>query len=305
MKKLFTFIFMLSAMCALVYAEDFVFDKEAVKQEIDSVIKTELADGGKAVRAKEIKGVVQVIRFNQDIVTRGNKNVSNPNKECIAVVIDDEWAVASKKCRLAKGDKLGDIPGTVDSSSSYNFRIIIGSKEVPVKSYELDNVFLLRAQNFKFNDKANLVLTSDLSALMDSFKDGKFEVDRTNKHRAAYEGQHATYENISSYYGVGRKTYEKDIESVYKDNKTDNMLAQVSSTLFYPKLLRAGDPLFFVKDGQKYLLGFGNAVNLWDNFDGTRTDKVILLKNTRLIWEKINSVDPKAAKRIHDNLLVK
>lgn len=325
MKKLFTFIFMLSAMCTLVYAEDFVFDKEAVKQEIDNAIKTEVADNTqlKSSDDNSLPGLVNVIFFHQEVFnapskySEGNKLVENRNKECIAIVIDDAWAVASKKCLLSKGEKMEPIPGTVERSNASNFRVIFSGKTYNADSYAVGNVFLLRVVNkdgkpvFASAPKANLAFakSADISEFINYFKDGIFEVNRTNKHKAGHDdGQHNAFEDdFHSYYGVDRTTYEKEIEEIYKDNKTNNMLAQVSSTLFYPKLLRAGDPLFYVENGQKYLLGFANATNLWDNFDGTRTDKVILLTypDTRLIWEKVNSIDPKAAKRIHDNILVK
>ena len=71
--------------------------------------------------------------------------------------------------------------------------------------------------------------------------------------------------------------------------------------------LRAGDPLFYIENGNKYLLGFANATNLWDNFDKTRTDKVILLTESdkQEIISKIKSVDPIASKRIEKSILAK
>lgn len=327
MKKALILLFLISAVCpcisAELYASDFIPGKD-LRDEITKTVKTEM-DNQNTEYKEPINsgGLVNVIKFRQEIFTEpsiysaGNKSLENNDKECIAIVIDDSWAVASKKCRLSQGDKLGNISGTVEKASASNFRVIFLDRIYNADSYAVGNVFLLRVVNkdgnpvFAAAPKANLAFakSANITEFVDNFKDGYFEVNRTDKHKAAHDdGQHHAWEdNFHSYYGVGRNTYEKEIKEVYKDDKTNNIIARISASFIRGKLLRAGDPLFYIKNGKRYLLGFANATNLWDNFDNTRTDRVILLTNsdTRQIWEKINSVDPKAAKRIQDNLLVK
>jgi hypothetical protein len=85
------------------------------------------------------------------------------------------------------------------------------------------------------------------------------------------------------------------------------LFARISTSWIGGKELRAGDPLFYIENGKRYLLGFANAVNLWDNFSNTRTDKVLLFTDSDIksILDKIGSVDPEAQKRIRKNVLAK
>ena len=323
MKKLFTLFFLVSVLGPALFSGNIVTNKE-MKETITKTVKTEI-EGNYAPKhvtfgSEDPTGLINVIQFRQNIYNApskysdGNKYVEDLQEgECIAIAIDESWAVASKKCLLAKGEKMKPIPGTVGSSSASNFKIIVSGKTYTADNYKVGNVFLLRVVNekgtpiFLSAPKAGLafVKSSDESEFKNNFEDGYFEVDITDKHTSAYADFHNAYEdNFHSYLGVGRKSYKKEVKEVYKDDKTKDILAQVKSAK-----LRAGDPLFYIENGNKYLLGFANATNLWDNFDNdnTRTNKVILLAESdkQEIISKINSVDPVAGKRIEKSILAK
>ena len=316
MKKLFTLMFLLSAIGSAVYAENLI-DSKDMRDEISKTVKTEVADNQgakiKATNDYDIAGsFVNVIFFRQDIVTESGKSVSNDNKDCVAVAIDDAWAVASKKCRLSQGDKIAPLPGTVKNVSTSNFRIVINDRAYKVDAYETKNLLLLRAVNenenplFSLDFKPKLAYAYELDFEDGRFNKGFFEVNRTNIHKAAYDDSHDVYEdNFHPYYKVGRKTYKKEVKSVHENNTTKNIYAKISTSWIGGKELRAGDPLFYVQDGRRYLLGFGNATNLWDNFSNTRTDNVLLFTYSDIadIVNRIESIDPAAKNRIWKNIL--
>ena len=108
-------------------------------------------------------------------------------------------------------------------------------------------------------------------------------------------------------YNVGRTTYPKTIKSFEYKESEDRIFVRVSKSWIAPKELRAGDPLFYVENGKRHLLGFGYATNLWDNFDGSRTDKVYIFdySDIRDIFETVRSVDKAAEARIVANLVRK
>ena len=323
MKKLFTFLFLISAVCPLIAAEfyDNVISNKEIGNMLNKNIQAEVVDSKDAESDENLganSGLVNVILFHQEIYTEGGREVTHPKKDCVSVVIDDAWVIASKKCLLTKGDNISPLPGRVESSYISRFRVVLNGKTYKVaekNQLTTKNFFLLKVTNengnpvFSVSPKANLAFasSSDKAKFDKEFAGGTFEINRTDKHNSIHDdGHHAVWEdNFSAYYGVGRESYEKEIEALTQEG--DNIIATVSSTWVYPKLLRAGDPLFFIKEGKRYLLGFGNAVNLWDNFDKTRSDKVILLTKSdkEEIIKKIKSVDSKAAARIEKNSLVK
>ena len=323
MKKLIILLFLFSTMCTIIstelYANDVVINKE-MKSQIAQTVKSEVADNS-AIEIKDsgynAGSLVNVIFFNQEITTENGNYVPNSNKECISVVIDDAWAVASKKCVISKGEEISPSSGIADRVSSSNFRIVLNDILHKVPAYETKNLILLRAVNENGNPlfasiaNADLAFapTADLVKFVSYFLGGTFEVNRTKEKKAAHDDGHygAWEDNFHPYYGVSRKTYEKKIKAVYRDPNTKNLMATISATLVSPRLIRAGDPLFYVNNGKKYLLGFARATNLWDNFDNTRTDRVILLTNSdkKEILSKIKSVDSEAAARIEKNIFVK
>ena len=215
---------------------------------------------------------------------------------------------------LSKGDKISPFPGIVKDVSTNNFRIIINNRIYTLTNYETKNLILLRAVNengnplFSLNFKPKLAYVSAKYANKGDFLEGTFEVNRTDIHKAAYDDSHDAYENkFHPYYGVGRTTYTKTLKSFSRDDKTGNVFAKISTSWIGGKELRAGDPLFYIENGRRYLLGFGNAVNLWDNFSDTRTDKVLLFTHNDIkdILNTIKTVDPKAEARIRKNVLAK
>ncbi len=320
MKRLFTLLFMFSVICPTAYVElhanDSILNKE-MRDQITQTVKSEVIDNqelGTIDNNPIPGGLINVIFFRQDISTTGDKYVSTDKKECIAIAIDDAWAVASKKCQLSKGDKISPLPGEVETVSTSNFRIIINNRIYKVDNYETKNLILLRAVNengnplFSLGAKPQLAYVSANYVHGDDFLDGSFEVNRTDRKKAAYDDSHGSYEdNFHPYYGVGRTNYPKTLKSFNYDKNTQNLFARISTSWIGGKELRAGDPLFYIENGKRYLLGFANAVNLWDNFSNTRTDKVLLFTDSDIksILDKIGSVDPEAQKRIRKNVLAK
>ena len=315
MKKLLTLLFMFSVICPA-YASDALLDNE-MRDQIAQTVKAELEDNQKMQVTGDnpvASNLINVIMFHQEITTEGGKFMSTDKKECIAIAIDDAWAVASKRCHLSKGDKISPYPGTVQDVSTANFRIIINNHIYKVTNYETKNLILLRAINengnpiFSLGSKPQLAYVSAEHVHIDDFLGGTFEVNRTDRHKAAYDDSHDAYEdNFHPYFSVGRTTYEKTLKSFNYDKKTKNIFARISTSWIGGKELRAGDPLFYVENGTRYLLGFGNAVNLWDNFSGTRTDEVLLFTHSDIkdILDKVGSVDPEAQNRIRKNVLAK
>ncbi len=334
MKKLLTLMFLMAAMIPLsveLYAEDAINTKE-IESTITKAFKSEISNeswGKDEVGVNYTdNGMIKVFRFDQNIEGESYlledkfyDNVDSISHECIAIVIDDAWAVASKKCRLSVGDRINSTSFKVKTVGIYNLRVLYSKGKKPsadiwasVKRYDTNNLFLIYAidknSNPLFHQSAKAKLTynttKDIDKFNSNFAQGAFEVNRTNKHKSDTGDAGDAYEdNFSAYYGVERKNYPKTIKSLDEDNK--QVLAKLSTTWIGGKELRAGDPLFYVENGEKYLLGFANATNLWDNFSNTRTDKVILFNyaDVREIFDKIKSVDPEAAARVEKNLLVK
>lgn len=331
MKKLFTLLFLASCISPVFSAENVISSNE-IRNEINKTVKTQIENDSNFAyfgnKSDSSDSLIKIIKFDLSVLGESrlygdqsydnNKNIPN---ECIAVVIDDAWAIASKTCRLYKGVKINRTVYTVKEANTSNFRVLSrkGKKSSDdvwskVRSYELNNFFLLNAVNnnsnplFSSDEKANITFTNtaDINQFKSDFSDGIFNVNRTDKHTAGTTDTGDAYEdNFHPYYGVGRANYKKEIISLSKE--ANNTIATVSSTWIKPKLLRTGDPLFYIENGQKYLLGFGKAANLYDNFDATRTDKVVLLTNSDKdeIINKIKSVDPDSAARIEKDILVK
>ncbi|MBO7605019.1 MAG: hypothetical protein J6S61_00945, partial [Elusimicrobiaceae bacterium] len=304
----FILLFLLSAVTPAIYAEDFISSKD-MRDEITKTVKTEMDNQNDGLLRKggdtdTDGGLINVISFSQDIVTKKGTPVTE-KKECIAIVIDDAWAIVSGKCFLSKGDKLFPYAGEVNTSYNHSFSVFLGGSWNPVQPYLTKNLYLLRAVNesgvplFEENHKANLAFVSakDKEQFDSSFSNGTFEVNITKRKEA---------ENVSHpYYGVEREIRDKKIKEIYLDS--NDTIARVSS---FPKL-RAGDPLFYTQKGKKYLLGFAKAINHIDNAQKSnykvRTDNVILLTGSdkQEIINKIKSVDPEAATRIEKRALVK
>lgn len=312
MKKLFTLLFVLFAICPVISGQEM---REQITQAVKAGVKDNQEAKPDELNANsDVNRLVNVIFFRQDIVTEGGASLTNDNKECVAVVIDKAWAIASKKCRLSKGEKVSPAAGTVDSAYSSNFRIILNNRSYKVAHYETKNLFILRAIDengnplFKDNPQVNLAYTWE-KALPEDFREGAFEVNRTDKHSAKKDdGSHNSWEdNFHPYYGVARRTFPKEINSFRYDKKIQSVFATISASLIYGKEVRAGDPLFYIERGKKYLFGFANATNLWDNFPHTRTDKVLVFtfSDIKEMTEKIQPIDRDVALRIRQNMLFK
>ncbi len=315
MKRLFILLFMFSLTLPAISAQplnsemkNIVKDVKVSMDKLETEIKT--VDNYKDTD----DSLVNVIFFRQDLITEGGKSMSNNNKECVAIAIDEAWALASKKCRLSKGDNISPDPGTVKSVSTGNFRIIINDRAYKVANYETKHFILLRAIDENGNPlflghEPNLAYVSAEYLHKDDFLGGTIEVNRTDINKAAHDTQHNAWEdNFHPYYDVGRTTYPKTLKSFNYDKKAGNLFAKISTTWIGGKDLRAGDPLFYVEKGKRYLLGFGYAINLWDNFENVaRTDKVLLFTHDDIkdIFYTIRPIDLEASNRIIENVFIK
>ena len=168
MKKIFALMFVFSLICPSIFAEN-IADNE-MRNQIAQTVEAEIADDvesgfGCSTDYDIAGGLVHTIFFQQDITTEGGKFVSNPAKDCVAVAIDDAWAVAYKKCVLSKGDNISPLPGKVKEVSFGNFRIVVNGRSYPVASYNTRNLILLRAVNENGNPLFSLYVKPKLTCL--------------------------------------------------------------------------------------------------------------------------------------------
>ena len=307
MKKLFTTLFLSSLLCPIM-ANDLIDKKvrNEVNDWLSESITAEQEEKDSSFGASN-KSVVRIM-FTQSIeATDSVRTLENHYKDCVAVIIDDAWAVASKKCRLAPGDNT-HFAGEVSNVWVSDFKIKVGKKFQKVTdSFELKNLFLFRVLDegkkplFANSVKAKLFFVPqdvDLNSL--TGKSGKYMVNRTDKNHPAYDEAHGKIEDNFQPYNTGRTLYTKGIDSIYRDKN-----GNVGVVLDWIKQVRAGDPLFFVEGGREYLMGFGDAVNLPDGRDGARAYKVSLLTDSdkNEILNQISKVDKATAKRIENNSL--
>ena len=306
MKNFLAMLFFLALLCP-VSANDLI--NSEVREEVNKMIIDGVAEGKEQKDSSlgASKDSVVRIMFKQTAyVEDSSKPLINNYKDCIAVVIDDAWAVASSRCYLMYGDDTRKRGKVIDVETE-NFKIQVGKdfKEV-TDVFKLKNLILLRVLNKNNNPvfvnyaKAKLFFVpQDVDAKSLTEKAGKYIVNRTDKNHPAYDAAHDRIEDNFQPYKTGRDLYTKGIESVSKTKEG------IIATLDWIKQVRAGDPLFYIEDGKEYLLGLGYAVNLDDRESEARTDQVRLLtvQDQEEIINKVRSVDEKAAVRLENNIL--
>ena len=316
MKKFLAMLFFVSVFCPVLSAELFASDgipDAKMMKEITQSINNDLQEGQNndqdvSLNASE-KAVARIV-FTQTLgVTDSYKDLVNNYKDCVAVIIDDAWAIASTKCRLSVGDETRTAGQVTDVNVS-NFRIELNKKLYKVtETYELKNVFLFRLLNENENPllinfpKARLFFVPQKAADARYFADletagGEYKINRTDRNTPAYDAAHDRIEDNFQPYKTGRTLYTKGLNSVMVSGNN------VTVTLDWIKAVRAGDPLFYIANGKEYLLGFGKAVNLNDRNEEARTYEVSLLTDfdRQEILDKITTIDAKAAKRIEKNI---
>ena len=314
MKKFLVMFLFASALCPVLSAELFANEgmlDQKIMKEITQSVKGDFQDeqnNKKDFSLNASKEAVARIIFKQTLnVTDSYNDLVNPNKDCVAVIIDDAWAIASKRCRLNKGDDT-HVAGKVTNVSVSDFKIEFNKKLYKADNViELTNVFLLKITNENGNPlmvntpKARLFFVPANKVNAKWFADileGEYKVNRTDRNTPAYDDAHNKIEDNFQPYKTGRTLYTKGIKDFYV--KGNN----VTVTLDWIKQVRAGDPLFYLSNGKEYLLGFGKAVNLDDRKEEARSYEVSLLTDLdkNEILNKISAIDKKAAKRIEENI---
>lgn len=307
MKKLFTTLFLSSLLCPIM-ANDLIDKKvrNEVNDWLSESITAEQEEKDSSFGASN-KSVVRIM-FTQSIeATDSVRTLENHYKDCVAVIIDDAWAVASKKCRLAPGDNT-HFAGEVSNVWVSDFKIKVGKKFQKVTdSFELKNLFLFRVLDegkkplFANSVKAKLFFVPENKANAQWFAtlEGEYKVNRTDRNTPAYDAARDKIEDNFQPYNTGRTLYTKGLESFSKTK--DGLIV----TLDWVKQVRAGDPLFYLENGKEYLMGLGYAVNLDDRKEEARTYQVRLLttQDEAEILSKVKSVDAKAATRLEKNIL--
>ncbi len=308
MKKLFITLFFVSLFCPII-ANDLI-DKEVIS-EIGEIVSEgvidvkEEKDSSSGASEKSVARIVFTQTVNAEMTTY-DRPLVNKYKDCVAVIIDDAWAIASKKCKLAPGDKTY-VAGEVIDVSVSDFKIEFNKKLYKADNVvELTNVFLLKITNENGNPlmvntpKARLFFVPVNKVNSRWFADilGEYKVNRTDRNTPAYDAAHDKIQDNFQPYKTGRTLYTKGIKDFYV--KGNN----VTVTLDWIKQVRAGDPLFYLANGKEYLLGFGKAVNLDDRKEEARSYEVSLLTDLdkNEILNNISAIDKKAAKRIEENI---